>query len=331
MDSESIVIELPPLFHINQSRWKAYMDCPRVYGWPYVEDLVPSRRKVYFEVGTAVHAGMVQAHSNGCTKEAFDGATKLAEEMFKKGMSAARLPGDEAEVQEGLKVIRRLLPAYQRHYSSQKQMWAPLGMELELCVEVGEGTNVYLVGRIDNLVTFMNGIWLADYKTMGKMDMREFMKYEIDVQLTAYLYGGTKQLSLEAMKRGEKPVLIRGAIIDGLVKTDPPQFHRELYRRTIDELREFEIEFCMVAWEIAAKHAMARGDRKSYTLYVEKMFEVGQSNWKIAFPKNTSHCFRYGTCSYRDLCVRDNDVRRMAFHRRTPDYVDQKGEGHAQR
>jgi hypothetical protein len=216
-----------------------------------------------------------------------------------------------------------MLPAYHAHYGAKGEMWKPLGMELAFCVEVGEGTGVYLVGRIDNLVTFMNGIWIVDYKTMKKMDMREFMKYEIDIQLTAYIYGGTKQLSLDALSRGEKPVMIKGAIIDGMVKTQVPQFHRELYSRTLQDLRQFELEFCMKAWEIAAKHAMVEKNRAKYNYFTERIWALGeQGGWKIIFPMNTQQCFRYGTCSHRDLCVKDNDVRRMSFRKRDQDYVD---------
>lgn len=305
MISTPIYVELPPFF-INQSRWKAYVDCDRLYGWLYVEGIEPDRPRKHFELGTAVHAAQVIAHSKLGTPEAFEEGAKAAEALFRKGMGGPRLPNDEAEIQDGVNTIRRLLPAYHQHYAGSKQLWKPLGMELAFCVEVGEGTNVFLVGRIDNLVTFMNGLWLVDYKTMAKLDMRNFLQFEIDIQLTAYIYGGTKQLTLDARKRGEPPVLIRGAIIDGMVKTQIPQFHRELYTRSVDQLREFELEFVEKVREIATKHARVRQGE----------------HWKLVFPKNTNQCFKYGVCAFRDLCVKDNEVRRLAYRPRTPDYVD---------
>lgn len=312
MSLEPLYIDLPP-FYINQSRWKSYQDCDRLYGWEHIEGLEPVRKKVYFEIGTAVHNAQVHAQLKGATKEAFEEATAAAEASFRKGMEGPKLPGDEEIIQQGVDVIKRMLPAYHQHWGAQGQMWKPLGMELAFCVEVGEGTNIFLVGRIDNLVTFMNGLWLVDYKTMGRLDLRDFLKYEIDVQLTAYIYGGTKQLSLDAMSRGEKPVIIRGAIIDGLVKTATPQFHRELFTRSVDDLREFELEFVEKAREIQVKHARVKNGEP----------------WKVVFPKNTQQCFRYGTCAFRDLCVKDNEVRRMSFRKRTPDYVDIRSAGPA--
>lgn len=305
MSETPLYVSLDPFF-INQSRWKEYQDCDRLYGWIHVENLEPDRKRVALEIGTAVHKAMVVAHEGGGTQEAFDRATTLAREDFKTAMGGPKLLGDEEEVQKGIDIIQKLLPAYFAHYAGKGQLWKPLGMELSFCVEVGEGSNVFLVGRIDNLVTFMNGLWLADYKTMGRLDMRDFLKYEIDVQLTAYIYGGTKQLTLDAKARGEKPVVIRGAIIDGMVKTQVPQFHREIYTRSIDDLREFELEFVEKSREIAFKHRRVNNGEP----------------WKVVFPKNTQQCFRYGTCAFRDLCVQDTAVRRLSFRKRSKDYVD---------
>ena len=120
-------------------------------------------------------------------------------------------------------------------------------------------------------------------------------------------------------------VTITPAIIDGLVKTDIPQFHRERYTRTSEDLALFEREFCMTAWDIAAKKAMAKNDRRLFDLYNERQFQLGSTDWKMAFPKNTNHCFRYGVCSHHDLCLKDNETRRLAYRKRT-DYVDEARE-----
>lgn len=304
--SEPIYITLDEPFYVNQSRVRSYQSCDRLYGWQYVEGLVPDRPKKQLELGSAVHKAMEIMHSGDGSEENFQLARNAAEARFRSTMSRIILPGDEADLQEGLATLDRLLPAYRAHYAAKGQLWKPLGMEVSFCVEVGEGTNVWLVGRIDNLVTYANGLWLVDYKTMDKLDFRNFTKFEMDLQLTAYIYGGTKQLSLDSMARGEPPTIVRGAIIDGLVKTQVPQFHRELYRRTIEDLREFEVEFVEKAREIAIKHMRV---------------ENGEP-WKAVFPKNTNQCFAYGTCAFRDLCMKDNDTRRLGYVQRSADYVD---------
>lgn len=326
-DSESVFIEAPPFF-LNQSRWKSYADCDRIYAWEQIEGIIPDRPRLPLAVGTVIHKAQVEIHKNGGTPEAIEEAVKNAIKQFEASMKTLgpQLPGDAEQVADGTSTIGRLLKAYHRHWKELGQQWKPLGQELSFCVEVGEGTKVFLVGTIDNLCVLNNSLWLVDYKTMAKLDMREFMKYEIDVQPTAYIYGGTKQLSLNAKAEGKPPVMIRGCIIDGMVKTTIPQFHREIYTRSMEDLRNFELEFCMKAWEIAAKHSIHKGDRAAYNIYRDKMYDLGRTSWKVLFPKNTQQCFRYGTCAYRDLCITDNEVRRMAYRKKEPDYVDKARE-----
>lgn len=321
-----IEVELPPFF-LNQTRWKTVVDCERLYGWIYVEGLVHPKPVKNLAIGGAIHQGMVLAHESGRDEAAFAAATSTAVEVFKKQMGPAQLPSEVQELQDGESTIRTLLPAYRAHYASIGELWKPLGQELKFCVEVGEGTNVWLVGRLDNLAVYRQGLWVIDYKTMSKLDMREFIKYEIDIQLTCYVYGATKQLTLEAKEQGKPAVMVRGAIIDGLIKTKEPQFHREIYTRTIEDLRNFELEFCMKSWELAAKHALVMRNRQHYDALREKMWQLGtEEGWKTVFPKNTNHCFRYRTCTHRDLCVKDTETRRLAFDKRPKDYVDEERE-----
>lgn len=325
VQDQQVRVDLPR-FYLNQSRWKTYQDCDRLYAWQNIENLEPIKPRKPLVMGTAIHQAQVAIHSapRESQDDVIKSATAIAQKHFRTHMTpkGPRLPHDEAEIKDGEDLIGRLIPAYHEHYKNLGQQWRPLGQELSFEVEVGEGSGVILVGTIDNLVAFRNGLWLVDYKTMAKKDMREFMKYEIDIQLTAYIYGGTKKLSLDAQKQGKPPVLIRGAIIDGLIKTQVPDFHRELYTRSIDDLREFELEFCMKVWEIAAKHAIVKKDKALYQYYTERMYDLGNDSWKTTFPKNTQQCFRYGTCPYRDLCMKDNDVRRTAYQIRGTDYVD---------
>lgn len=330
---DQVTISLPPKMYLNQSRYKGFQDCERYYGWQEIEHLVPAKPRKPLTMGTAVHRAQVEVYKGGASPEVIATATEHAVKFWSDTMAPsgptialAGMEGletkEQKELQEGASLLRRMLPAYYKFWGEQGAIWRPLGMELEFCVEVGEGTNVFLVGTIDNLAMYLNALWLVDTKTMHKMDMREFLKYQIDIQLTAYLYGGTKQLAIQAAAEGKKVVPIRGAIIDGMVKTDPPQFHRELYTRTYQDLAEFEQEFCFKAWDIASRHALVRRDRVAYNLYKEKMFDLGSSNWKVAFPKATNHCFRYGECSHRTLCVQDNETRRLDFVTKARDYVD---------
>jgi len=132
---------------------------------------------------------------------------------------------------------------------------------------------------------------------MGKNDDREFAKYAMDVQVTAYVYGVSKVLGTR----------VAGVIIDGLIKTKVPQFRRESFLRSDSELAEFEAEFVEMCQEIAWRM---------------KRVQNGE-DWKTVFYKNTSSCYHWGrACSMLPLCQRDTPVMRMMYNKRTPDYMD---------
>jgi len=255
------------------------------------------------EIGTAVHAGLAVLHAEGGTVEkALEVAqAKIAE---RAGIESSF---EDKSLEESLSIINPLLQGYAEHWESHDDMWAPLSEEIQFLVEVGVRTGVYLRGRADNLSMMKGGLWLIDYKTAARMDPRDLLKYEMDLQLTAYIYGLSKQLTADSLKEGGEPVEVLGAVIDLLVKTKVPQYAREVYTRTPDELAEFEAEF--VEYGSRIRSAMQR-------------IKAGE-DWKVAFPRNTEHCFRYGTCAFRDLCVKDTPVRRAAFNARKPDYVDE--------
>src|SRR5207253_5260008 len=128
---------------------------------------------------------------------------------------------------ECLEIVDRILPAYVEFWGGRNELWSPLNQEIECLVEVGEETDNYLRMKADNLSTYKDGLILVDKKTAGRNDPRDMLKYEMDCQLTAYLYGLTKFLTIQSVARGGEPVVIRGAIIDVLVKTKAPQFIRE--------------------------------------------------------------------------------------------------------
>lgn len=294
-------MKIQPLV-LNQSHLKAFLNCQRLYAWLRVQRLEPIGRRSAPEIGTAVHAGLAVLHSEGGTIEAaLASATEKLQE--RAGPSSAF---EDKSLEESQEIVSSVLPAYAAHWGEAAAMWAPLAEEVQFLVEVGEGTGIYLRGRADNLSMMDGGLYLIDYKTAAKMDPRDLLKYELDLQLSAYIYGVSKQLTKDSLASGGGPVEVQGAIIDVLVKTKIPQFARELYTRTPEELAEFEAEFLEYGRRIR-----------------EQMQRVTEGeNWKIVFPKNTEHCFRYGTCAFRDLCLKDTPVRRAAYNAREKDYVD---------
>jgi len=287
---------------LRQSSVKDYQNCKRLYGWTRYVGLAPAGRRPALAIGTGVHAGLAEFFAGRDVYE----ATNLAVTKFKEEMGPPSLPGEQTILVEGEDLIRRMLPAYESHWAELEGLFTPLGIEVEFFVEVGEDSNVFIRGRVDNLNSVLGGLWLVDHKTIGRNDPRDRLKYEMDAQPTTYIYGLTKQLSIESLARGGKPVIIRGLIVDWLIKTKRPQFERARFSRTVEELREWEGETIEIGQEMLGRFKRVREGE----------------DWKKVFYKNPDHCFRFGQCAFRDLCVTDTPARRAAYVQREPDYVD---------
>src|SRR5262249_51144709 len=159
----------------------------------------------------------------------------------------------------------RMLRAYDAFYGT-KMPWKPLGIEVGGKVEVGNGTGVYILFRTDKLVNWQKLVWIIDHKTAAKLDMRDLMKYEMDLQFSAYTYAVAKHLNIQ----------VAGVIVDMLVKTKVPQFHQQAFVRTPSELLEFEKEFVEMALEIKWRRARVDNGEDPKTVWY----------------KNTKECFR---------------------------------------
>ena len=304
---------------LNQSSLKAYMNCQRLYYWWRLERLNPAIQRSAPSIGIAVHAALAAYHADKTVEE----SVGILHETLEKSSGPAGAFEDKSTVDAGT-IGEDVFRAYVQHYAGAKEVWSPLNQEIEFLVEVTPGwwaktfggdrfkdivpvrSGVYLRGKADNLSFLKGALFLIDYKTAAKLDPRALLKYELDCQMTAYIYGLSKQLTIDSVESGGPAVKVEGAIIDMLVKTKIPQFARESFTRSLDEISEFELEFVEYGKRIREqRRRVAAGEDP-----------------KVVYPKNTEHCFSYSTCVYRDLCLKDTEVRRMAFIARPDDYVD---------
>jgi hypothetical protein len=257
------------------------------------------------EVGSATHEGLAHLGSG----EDLATAIVAAKARFQRDLPKRRLPGDDELYAESEELVEKLLIHYVEFWGDQGKMFRPLGNEVAGTVEVGEGTGIFLRFRTDKFVHAFGGLWIVDHKTAAKMDMREMMKYQMDLQMTAYIYGASKLLGTR----------VQGVIVDFLVKTKVPQFNREAFERTDAELREFEYNFTNWSRQIQRCHFDLTGDDDgmAYGTKVPK-----EEPW-LAFPRDEKECFRFGTCLYRGLCLDPSNIGlRAEFVRRREDYVD---------
>jgi hypothetical protein len=256
-----------------------------------LENLQPPGRRDALEVGIAVHEGLAILHAPEGT---IDKALEKADESLEQVKNRIE------DYNTSRATTLHLLRTYKAFWGDQAALWRPLCREVRFEEEVGGDTGIFLSGILDNLSVAFGGLWLVDYKTASKMDPRELVKYEMDAQVSAYLLGVTRHLRKEAEREGKEADLPRGLIVDFLVKTKIPQFTREAFTRTEEELVEFEQE--VVEYGTRLRNQLRR-------------VKEGE-NWKIAFPRNTTACLYPFRCEYRDLCLKDTPTRRLSFDKR---------------
>lgn len=267
-----------------------YENCHRKFYWWDIIGLELDRPRWALDIGTSVHLGLALLGSG----EGIDDAVLQAKAKLSSLMPKRLMPGDDTDLLDNQALVEKLLRGYAAEY--KETTWIPIAQETKGTVEVGDGTNVLLVFRTDKLATWNNRLWIVDHKTAGKLDLRDLQKYEMALQFSAYQYAVTK-FTHQA---------VAGIIVDILVKTKTPQYHRDLKTRSNKELLEFENEFVEIGKEIAWRKARVTAGEDP----------------KTVFYKNTDECFRYGTCPYRELCMEDTPTRRSLYRQREVDYVD---------
>jgi hypothetical protein len=279
---------------LNQSRIQFFLNCKRKYMWQFEENLVIDRPQFPLKDGTACHAGL-EALYGGATPEE---AVQHALDTYDRSFDGVPILGLEEKdlVREHRDLVERLTRGYVEHYG-QEEDFVVIQPEVSGRVEVGDGTGVFLIFRTDGIISMRRRLWLLETKTMARLGKTDLQKYEMDLQLTSYIYAVRKSMG--------QP--IAGVLLNALVKTKEPRYHRELFLRTDKALAEFEQQFVEMAREIAWRRLrIAEGEDP-----------------KIVFYQNTQECFRYGVCAYRPLCLEDDEGTRLLYIKRPTDYVDE--------
>jgi hypothetical protein len=315
---------------LNQSRLKTYEQCWRKGYWQYEEDLVANNPQYPFSVGSAVHKGLeLLAERSTAQHEGLPPAGQLlpapdarvdpeaavieatieaALVVYDTKVATYRPMADELpKVEEHREEVRRLLKAYIREYGSdmEGETWRVVAPEVTGQVAVGTFIErgilfvAVLVFRTDAIISWRNRYYLLEHKTMKANHPMNWAKFNMDIQITAYVWGCTHILG----------VRVQGAIVNGIIKTKVPQFERHMYTRTDDDLLDFREEFTNAVKDIIKKRLEA--------------FALEPQAQLIVFQKETQACYHFRPCEYLALCQsRGSGNARAQYVRRQRDYVD---------
>lgn len=171
-----------------------------------------------------------------------------------------------------------------------------------------------LKGKADAVIKWLDRIWLNEYKTSAMQGEQFWMAFELDMQITTYIWGIWKAL-------GIKP---DGTVVHGLFKPSESQvsawnkkrkhgpdksakdyikYRREPYTRHLDDLTRHEIQFTQICddWE----------DRIV--------------NGRFFMENYRGNCTQYNRrCVYHGMCMdHEHESEQQLFASRHVDYVDQ--------
>ncbi len=275
--------------NINFSRVNMYQQCPRLYYWRFVCDLMPKTTALPLTFGKAVHAGLAAHYSKQASTphivSTYDEA--CAEEAW--------LPAEQQLLREQQEYAVYVTDHYVRHYDTEPfQVLAP---EVEGDIELGDHRYYF---RADALISMKGNPWLLEHKTTSQLGSTFFNKFRNDGQISMYCYGIWKTLDM-------RPV---GVLINAIRKSrkmDAVKFEREVVMRPQAQLEDYVANFTRQTDRIAHLHDKFSHEKGAWLMY-------------------TGACTAYHrSCDYLDLCLTDTKDIRLLFGPRKEDYVDEGG------
>lgn len=227
---------------VRVSEVNAYITCPRMYYFAYVENLVPKVESPKLVFGRGIHEAIAVYYTTGSPQKAVDAyrdwLSERQNELKAYGSAAYGLLKEAEEIGEPL------LRAYIA-YAEKHDDFIPVGIEQRFAVPMWymtdsgepvqlefEGRPVYHVGTFDGVVRNKYGkLWLMEHKTASVQPSFKVLK--VDLQIGFYTLAA-RQLY------GED---VCGVIYNVLRKAHPkraksPVIHRELLSRTDYEITQ---------------------------------------------------------------------------------------------
>jgi len=263
------------LRYLDSSKMKCYLECPRKFYWRYVRHLVPQKDETPLTFGSAIHEALYTWYDmqlDGYSKE-----EAMEEALHRFHSNWTDQPYDDKRTHEK---GDKLLKGYFKKYPEEPFTFLT---PPETAFKI-KFYDYFLIGRFDGVINHNGMVMPLDHKTSTRMGNYYFNRFRPDLQMTKYCWVARKI----AQKLGLNEE-IHGAYINVLYFTKT----KMNYVRQIVSREQWEID----QFTRIALHIMDEINAKS----VDRM-----EDW---FPNWTS-CTKWGSCTYRDLCI-DNEPERL--------------------
>lgn len=293
----------------TQSELTTFGDCAQKWHWRY-NRMIEKAGSFSFAlmVGTAFHESMEQFYSTKGKR------VSVATLQFEEGV--IKSADDILKLQYWQVVLSAMVRSYCAHYKDDFEMWEVEEIEEELKVEY---RGFILRGKIDVRVKQLNGLWIIDHKTAGRLtketvagwDFRfQFMFYlwlkslqDPNIKLKGYYINAVKKTELKVKKNESIPEFGQ-RVFEDMIQEPDKYFYREAYPITKDALQHFQTEV------VDPRLSLLKYAAQEVT---EKDITVRHLQEAILFNKNTNECQHYtgAPCPYLELCRYGED--KMGF------------------
>lgn len=247
------------------SYYQSFTDCQKKFFYSNILQLQPITVSTPLSIGTGVHAGLASWYMNHDEKLAY----KAAMEAYDADNNGLVYRDGQVEEIESMTV--QLLSTYFNTYPTEP--FQVISCEQPFTI-ILKGDVIYTV-KLDAFAV-MDGLkYVIENKTTSRTPDQYFPHFELDGQTTGYVLAASRHLHED----------IAGVIVNLLKKPtakQPPMAYRDIFRRTSQQLSEYEDE--IVAKDMAIRTRLASA-----------------APWE----KNTKECHRVGqyTCQYKPLCM----------------------------
>jgi hypothetical protein len=300
--------------NLDNTKRSCFSSCPRKYYWQHIRNLRSPSGSTALRYGLTWHAALESYYLHIQQSSWSDAAVALS-----KAALAAKTTWDtETAVfpnfYSDYRTLENCLLAfttYIDHYAQDKSYLKVVEIEriFKLPITIIDGTSINFTGKIDAIVSLNDSLWLMEHKTTSMSLSQQQARINRDPQVIGYSYAGTRLPNL--------PAPISGILIS--------THHLSAYKSRMTGLYNSpKIEF------ERRPQIFTDGDfsswRTSFIWTAGQLLDCLDRNY---FPMQLDSCYRYGKCSYTDLCEQGpdpSDANTSAYIEVSPWNVEETGD-----